>query len=365
MLVAVAIRAATALRLGEETVETHTPFDMELRRRLLFAIGILDTHSALDRGTIPILPSTVFTTPPLNINDQDMSPPNNVPSASSLRPTDMSHTAMIYEAMLCQRKLFELSESAQHAWEHWQKKVELVESFGKYVQGANYSVDDSASPIEQLQKISGHKIYVSLQLLLRRPPYRQPHNSVPPWDNFNILSAATNVLEQHLQPYTPDLKPWAWKNWVQWHALAVVLAELTLYPKGPAFDRAYSIATKSFHHYSKIVADSESGMLWKPIAKLMHRVQYVRQRSMNSEVINDPSSILGRLDYNTEATERRTIQEADMFDFMDWNLVNDGSDFSASNGSQIYVQDDTSDLDLNMPWLAWDTFLQDIILPDT
>jgi hypothetical protein len=364
MLVAVAIRAATALRLEDQTDTAYTLFDMQLRRRLLFAIGILDTYSALDRGTVPILRSTAFVTPPINIDDQDMSPPNNVPSASSLGFTEMSHTAMIHEAMLCQRKLYELSESTQHAWEHWPTRLGLVEAFGNYVQRATCSIGVSASPIQQLHKISGHRIYVSLQLLLRRPPYRQGHNCVPPWDDFDILDAATNVLEQHLQPLAPELKPWAWKNWVQWHALAVILAELTLHPKGPAFDRAYTIALKSFHHYSKIVADSKSGMLWKPIAKLMRRVQHVRQRETNSWVSNSHSSGLSRPDYSADSIDPRNIQTANMFDFTDWTFENDESDLAAS-GYQAYTQDDSSEHDSNIPWLAWDTFLIDTILPAT
>jgi hypothetical protein len=350
--------------LEDQTDNAYTPFDMQIRRRLLFAIGILDTYSALDRGTVPILRSTAFVTPPINVNDQDMSPPNNVPSAPSLEFTDMSHTAMIHEAMLCQRKLYELSESAQHAWEHWPARLELVEAFGNYVQRATCSIGVSASPIQKLHKISGHKIYVSLHLLLRRPPYRQHHNNVPPWDDFDILNAATNVLEQHLQPMALELKSWAWKNWVQWHALAVVLAELTLHPNGPAFDRAYTIALKSFHHYSKIVADSESGMLWKPIAKLMRRVQHVRQRETNSPDSNSHSSIRSHPDHSTGYIDPKTVQTAKIFDFTDWTFDKDELDLAASYEHQAYSQDDISQHDLNMPWLAWDTFLRDAIFPD-
>jgi hypothetical protein len=365
MLVAVAVRAATALRLGEESIERYLPFDVQLRRRLLFAIGILDTHSALDRGTVPILPSTAFGTPPLNINDHDMYAPDNAPNASSFEPTDMSHTVMIYEAMLCQRKLYELSESAEHAWETWPKRLELVETFGRYVKGVTCSTGSSRSPLEQLQRISGTKIYVSLQLILRRPPYRQPHNSVPPWDDFDVLIAAADVLEQHLQPLTPELKPWAWKNWVQWHALAVVLAELTMHPAGPSFDRAYSVAIKSFQHYSNIVADSESGMLWKPIAKLMRRVQRLRHNQTISLAQSGHTVSVRDEVVNMESFVAKTVQDPEMFDFTDWTFGDEALDHSTSNKIYEYIQDEVSPQIPDTPWLAWDTFLQDFILPGT
>ena len=81
-LVALAVRAATSLRL-EEGTETHTAFEIQVRRRLLFAISILNTHSTLDRSTVPILLSIAFAKPLLSINDKDMSLYVDVLSKSS------------------------------------------------------------------------------------------------------------------------------------------------------------------------------------------------------------------------------------------------------------------------------------------
>ncbi|XPS94644.1 hypothetical protein M3J09_003953 [Ascochyta lentis] len=106
-LVAVAVRATTAVGLGSEDIKSFSIFDLEIRRRLLYVVGILDTHSALDRGTIPILPRSAFHEPPSNINDSDMSPVNGIFAASRSEVTNMTHSAMIYEAMLCQRQMYE------------------------------------------------------------------------------------------------------------------------------------------------------------------------------------------------------------------------------------------------------------------
>jgi hypothetical protein len=365
MLVAVAVRAATALRLGEETPEEFFPFDLQVRRRLFFAIGILDTHSALDRGTLPILPSTAFQTPPLNINDEDMSPPHDVPKVSSSSgSTDMSHSAMIYDAMICQRKIVELSRSnTQKDWENWQTKLELVAAFENAVQTKHCKIRNPSDPIERLRKISGQKIVVSMQLLLRRPPYRQPHNTVPPWDDFNVLAAAADVLESHMQVMPADLAPWAWKNWVQWHALAVVLAELMVCPHGPSSDRAYSIAAKSFRHYARLVADSESGMLWKPISKLMRRVQRLRQDTCSEATQSLPDGAIahhGNLGNVSEDLDPSLLDDLDMFDFNSWSIDNDMSSIFFDSGSQAGTQVNDVQYDNGTPWLAWDSFLHDV-----
>jgi hypothetical protein len=334
---------------------------MQLRRRLLFTIGVLDTHSALDRGTIPILPSRAFHTPPLNINDQEMSAPNAVPTISASESTDMSHSLMTYQAMICQRRVYELSASSQNAWEVWSQKLQLVDAFGKYVEKVTASVNEDSSPLERLQKISGKKIYISLQLILRRPPYKQPHNVVPPWDDYNLLEAASNVLEQHMQPMPPELQLWVWKNWVQWHALAVILAELTIRPSGVQSDRAYSIATKSFQHYAKIVADSNSGMLWKPIARLMRRVQRTRE-NVHVDLTFSRAEEQERLHCSrppTASLDRGLDQDAEVFDMSHWNS---GHDFQPL--SDHFNLGDVGHNDGGTPWLAWDDFLQDVFIPD-
>ncbi|KAH7408510.1 hypothetical protein DE146DRAFT_376540 [Phaeosphaeria sp. MPI-PUGE-AT-0046c] len=361
-LVAVAVRLATALKLGDETTTIYTRFEIQLRRRLLYGIGILDTHSALDRGTVPILPSAVFAVPPLSINDVDMSPPNNVPNVSDTGLTEMSHTMMIYEAMLCQRQLYELSQTTSQSWDTWHKKLDLISSFQKYVRRLTSHINDSSAPLDKLLKISGHKILISLELLLRRPPYHNPRNSVPPWDEFDVTRAATNVLEHHLQPLSPELEPWAWKSWIQWHALAVVLAELATNPDGVESNRAYAIAKKSFQYYARIVADSKSGMLWKPIAKLMHRVEVARHDHFNKLgwTVAEHKGSSGSHPEDDLMELSNSIDDIS-FDFVSRHVNDHEADLS--EGYNDFVNNENSG-EPDMSWMAWDAFLQDISLAD-
>jgi hypothetical protein len=182
------------------------------------------------------------------------------------------------------------------------------------------------------------------------------------------LEAAAIVLELHLQPMPPDLHPWAWKNWVQWHALAIILAELLVRPQGLLSDRAYQIAMISFRHYAKIVADSESGMLWKPIAKLMRRVQKLRQGALvitASTTSNNDNEGLHQEEHEPFfMTRPKSINDLQMLDSIDWNF--DDPNWSA------FLNDDLAAQTQNIneanaeatPWLAWDSFLQDVSLPD-
>ncbi|KAG9190605.1 hypothetical protein G6011_08693 [Alternaria panax] len=101
----------------------------------------------------------------------------------------MSHTSMIYKAMICQRGFYEISDGVQNEWEQWTKKVKLLKEF-------------ETSITSNKTGTNGY--------------------------NSSLETSATEALEQHLRPMPVELQPWAWKNWVQWHALAVLLAELML-----------------------------------------------------------------------------------------------------------------------------------------
>jgi hypothetical protein len=279
-----------------------------------------------------------------------MSPEHGVTVPSSPAITDMTHSIMTYEAMLCQRKMYEL---AQSGISNWSGRLQLVAHFGAHVEKLKYRIGASRAPLHILIMSSGQKIHRSLELLLRRPPYRQPLDTVPLLGDFDIMLAATEVLELHLQTPPPELSPWAWKNWVQWHALAVVLAELLTKPSGPLADRAIAIASKSFRYYAHIVADSQSGMLWKPIARLMRRVQRVRQASVASQEHSAPPR---PAEGNVSDTGPPSSNDDDMFEGLNWSLDEEMTVPLVDHESWSLGVDDEQ-----TPWLAWDSFLQDMV----
>jgi hypothetical protein len=98
-----------------------------------------------------------------------------------------------------------------------------------------------------------------------------------------VLEHSTKLLQQELVTKSAEFAPWAWKSWVRWNALAIVLVELCSQSPGESYDAAYSIAVQSFNHYSSLIADTDTGMLWKPITKLMRRLQQLKHYNAISE----------------------------------------------------------------------------------
>lgn len=270
-LVAVAVRLASALGLGSENPTSMSGFELELRRRLWYVICLLDTQATLDRGSIPLVSYGALGPPPLSVNDSDISP-TFMPSSPSEGFTDMTVVLMTFEAMTCHKRLCEIGGNA----EDWPAKLELISAFDHSYHQKYIDRDDVDTPVKRLCQLGAQSILASMHLLLRRPPYRQARNWIPASDDFDIMDMAAKVLADHLRVESEGLSPWAWEQWVPWYALAVVLAELCNRPNAPASDSAYLLAERTYQRYSRPITDPDSGMLWKPIAKLLRRVQRLR-----------------------------------------------------------------------------------------
>lgn len=244
-------------------------------------------------------------------------------------------------------------DSAHGRLSTWSKRVQLVVDFGTYVGELEQQVGNSRAPMHVLIVTSGRKIHRSLKLLLRRSPYRQSTDTVPPCDGLDVMLAAMEVLELHLDTPPPELEPWAWKNWVQWHALAVLLAELLMRSSDPFADQAFGVASNAYRYFARIVADSHSGMLWKPIARLIRRVQDARQISS--------CHIRDIVDLDLGMVSDYTITEAPIADSLRFF-----EPFAKSHYKEAAdeVEDEVNTFETEpdqQSWLAWDEILEDII----
>jgi hypothetical protein len=288
-LLAVAVRAGTALRLGQEERREVKPMELQLRRRLWYCIALLDTHASYDRGTPPMIRWVDLGPAPLLLNDEEMAQPV-MPISSTLNFNDMSFFALMSRGMVCQQQISSISDCSENGWT---ARLQVVSSFEISITQDYIITNKDATPLERFTKQVAKAIIASMHLVLRRPPYKQISGLVPSSDKFNVLEHSTKHLREILATKSTEFAPWAWKSLVPWNALAIVLVELCSHPSGEIYDAAYSIAIQSFNHYSNLIADTNTGMLWKPIKKLMRRVQQLKHSNRISE---QPLSLISRLD---------------------------------------------------------------------
>ncbi|KAM0231797.1 hypothetical protein ACHAP5_010953 [Fusarium lateritium] len=353
-LVSLAVRTVDALRLGDEEPGEFSLFDLEIRRRLLFTIGLLDSYSSLDRGTLPIMSGAQFSQRPCIVNDSDIWPQctSIVPSPI---PLDMAFSEILYESVVLHRNIVAMSCNAEV---DWSAGLALVQNFERLTKERYSQIRETDVPILRLLKIAAGQIAVSMHLLLRRPPYRQVREKVPE-DGFKVLEIAASVLQVHMAPKDPELVQWNWKSGPKWHALAVVLAELCARPPGPDFDEFFPIAVEAFGKIAGEVADGKSGRIWKPMARLFKIAEQRKQAKAKSmQVLLDPEP--GTSDAVPE------IAECDAAGFTPSSL--DSAAFLDQIGmSEMPIANQfDGDLDASYltPWDSWENTVRDMYFSD-
>ncbi|QIW97077.1 hypothetical protein AMS68_002595 [Peltaster fructicola] len=320
-LLPIAIRIASSLHIP--ALLTTEPGDY-MRVNLWYSIGMLDLQSSFDRGSQPLLRGQDFPIPAADVGGPDLALTGPLKHFST-----MTTSLMTYQAMLCQRELMESTAIAlvtgqlQHEW--WSAQLRTFRRFEQYV--ANISVacgggTSTAIPLQSFTMAVAKESLLTMRLLLYRPLQKLSGQLKPPQPDFDILQSAVNVLESAEFKVQPEYAKWSWYTWVKWYALAIALAELCRTPR-PWQDhilQAWNVAAMSYDKYAQLVADTDQGLLWRPIDKLMGRTRQI---------------CLAQIPLPPEMHHELTSQQA----MLDDNLQ-------------------------EMDWFQWDTFIHDVMAPD-
>ncbi|KAF2814508.1 uncharacterized protein BDZ99DRAFT_471927 [Mytilinidion resinicola] len=364
-LVALAIRLANGQ--GIPTVEDprSSLLDKEAKRRVWYCIGLLDIQTSLDRGSVPLLRPEEFQRPPAYVNDAELT---GLPTTSG-GFTDMSPSLVTHLAMVSYRRLgYDFTSRGSQSRDQlqtWNDRLGVLTRFENEMQERVVRYCDDSDPLQFNAKMTASHIAASVRLLLYRPMHRTPQESRPPPDEFDVLIAATGVVERSLfKNRPPILNPWGWFIWVPWYALAVVLAEICTQPDHPSINRAWTAAESAFEQYSQQIADAYTGMLWRPIVKLMKKTRMVlHNRYKTADILtghafeNAPTQTTTTLrsTIKPEESPREFLQDGGVPD-MDQNLFAgpiEDKDLVAALDSLGHFTDPS-------PWMDWDLFLDDV-----
>ncbi|KAI0837682.1 fungal-specific transcription factor domain-containing protein [Hypoxylon sp. FL0890] len=315
-LLSLPIRLAQGLNLHRESSNAYfSPYEAELRRRLWWQLIVLDIRASEDRGTRTVVALDSWDTRmPLNINDADFGQDTRGPLVEREGPTDMTfylctahcsnlflhieHAQGAQGAMRAnpntaiaggeERSSTASSGAPNQTVEETTRQAQALES--RFVVGAdpNHVPSYLASVMVRLVIL---KLWLSLQYPVhprRRPqtpsvgqqgPTTRAGQGTGIFPHEATLRTALSIMELNVYlgkgPYGDRFSWWS-DTYVQWHPLAVVLAELCTQTKGELVDRAWRTVEDVFPRWSEVIADTKSGTLWRPIRKLYKKAKAAR-----------------------------------------------------------------------------------------
>ncbi|KAI0452485.1 fungal-specific transcription factor domain-containing protein [Xylaria acuta] len=329
-LLGLPIRLAQALNIhqdGDGTPHSRlTPFEAEQRRRLWWQLIVLDIRAAEDRGTGTIIARGSYDVRlPHNIDDVEFGPDTTTPLRDRPGPSDATFGLFTAQSS----GIFLWSEYARQnvGEEETVRRARHLEE--QFVKGA-----DPGHVGSYLASVTVRLIILKMWLVMRYPlhprggtmpgtaagqgktapstlPARDvaaipdvsgsgssaspsstttttaisPRRASPFVSHQSTLRTAVSIMElaefSESGPYSDRFRWWA-ETYVQWHPLAVTLAELCAQTEGDVVEHAWQVVEVVFPRWSDRIADLKRGSLWRPIRKLYKKAKAAREAALST-----------------------------------------------------------------------------------
>lgn len=330
---------------------------------------MLDGHCSNDRGSDTIIRAPEYDTKlPLNIFDEDISPESTVLPPERVGFTPMTPCLMIQSCMelfwrLCYVQLSDYERPPLPMQYDWGKRQAWVESQLQFLQDKFLRhCDENASLLQMFVKRCGESMGPLLRLVALRPIQRHPAARPPRVDNKVILKLAVDLLNITGKIYQdPAVVQFGWYIWVQWHPLAVALAELCSQTEGPLVEEAWHVVDTAFNQFADLVADSRRGMLWRPIEKLYKKA---KANKAARDAQKKPQLSVGEqsFDFSSQPSSGGGFQLPSQQSSMDDTTT--GFD-KLDVGNDVFNWAPTTEEPIDMAWLDWATFTKDFTMSDS
>ncbi|KAL1839240.1 hypothetical protein VTJ49DRAFT_1718 [Mycothermus thermophilus] len=265
-----------------------SPFQVEMRRRLFWALCVLDLRCAEDQGTdLTIVPGTFDTRLPLNINDSDISPDSTELPEPREGTTDMAFSLVRYEICALARRLY--TESAGmtppfpcDAGRSLEEREALLMEISERVQ-ERLLKDNNSSMFWVASNVARVIIAKMILVIYQSVLFPGPENDRLSEDvRARLLNAALDVFEYSHQLNTdPRFKQWRWlfQTWSHWNALGYALVEVSQRPWGPKAERIWAALNLTFQSPNPAELEKLAchHALWMPLRKLYLKVKKHRE----------------------------------------------------------------------------------------
>ncbi|OGM50436.1 C6 transcription factor [Aspergillus bombycis] len=289
-MLSMALRIAQAILLHlPELPFPVRPFERELRRRLWTHIGLLDIQCSLERASEPMMQAKwVDSNPPSNVNDCDISFGMDGPVQEAGGFTDMTFAMMTLKAQSTVR-LLNFSDFIDKTVSCVNKRQQLVIEFQETASKLLQNSQPDKIPFHWYTRQVAEIISASLQLIVLRPLQRNTNFVPPRVRGDRLLQIAVDVLKKSKTVRNdPRGQPWRWCEFmfVPWHSLAVAIAELCVCEDHSLIESFWGPVREAYENMGDLIADSRSGMIWKPMEKIMAQAEAKR-----NELLAAPDAI--------------------------------------------------------------------------
>jgi hypothetical protein len=294
MMMGLVIRMGHALGLHRDGAhfEHLTPYEIEMRRRVWWALCVLDVRASEDQGTDYTIARGSFDTElPLNINDADIEPETTQMPTAREGVTDMTFPLVSFEICKVTRQM--MAQSAKEGAPGIEEQSRLLsEIYEKLDRGyLQYSVE-SGNITYWVGVIVARLVMAKMTLLIYLPVlFSSPSEHFSDEIRTKLLVAAIETAEyNHALNAEQACRQWRWayQTYTHWHAIVYLLIEISRRLWSPIVERAWV----ALHSPWLIPAQSHMNKdlrVWVPLRKLTAKARKHRDAELE-RLRSDPQA---------------------------------------------------------------------------
>ncbi|KAI0428018.1 hypothetical protein F5Y09DRAFT_344098 [Xylaria sp. FL1042] len=289
MMTGLVIRMAQSLGLQRDG--THfkhlTPYEVDMRRRVWYALCSLDVRASEDQGTdFTIQPGSFDTKLPLNINSDDIAVDTKQTPAEREGITDMT-------GAIVQTQISNISRRVVSPSVGLEEQSRLIGSIYTTLEERYLRFSTESENIQSWVIVVVTRLVVAKLTLFTHLPvlFSSPGEHFSQEIRNKLLIAAIEVAEfNHALNAEKASHQWRWvyQTYTHWHAVVYLLIEICRRPWSPIIERSWT----ALHSPWLIPAKSKLNKdmrTWVPLRKLMLKARKHRDDELE-RLRHDPSA---------------------------------------------------------------------------
>ena len=286
MMTGLVIRMAQYLGLQRDGSHFKhlTPFEIEMRRRVWWAVYALDLRASEDQGTDLTIASGSFDTKiPLNIDEADIDPESKQMPTERDGVTDMSIARINIGLCNIMREMMAIGVNDGVAGLEDQSRL-LNDIYERYEQGYFQYTTESGNIAYWVGVTVARLVMAKMTLIVFLPVlFSSPSEHFSDEIRIKLLVAAIEVAEyNHALNAEQACRQWRWiyQTYTHWHAIVYLLIETSRRPWSPIVERAWVALHSSWLIPAQTPVDKNSRM-WFPLRKLTAKARKHRDAELN------------------------------------------------------------------------------------
>ncbi|KAK6394708.1 hypothetical protein LTR65_001499 [Meristemomyces frigidus] len=280
---------AQLMGMHEDPGEAYTPYEAELRRRLWWHICGLESRGVEEGGTrtssIMQGHNVQF---PANLNDCDLDPRATEVPESRSGVTDITFVRLRWEILRLVHGIFSVRRQKGEDGRPFSSQTLQSEQNKIFVHTKARLETEYASHLHasrpydwmSLQFLEG--MFIKARMIIDYPFGHIPTKDMSAGERLHLLQCSVHIIAfTHVLAIDDRLESWLWffRGYVQWHSLAIVVAELGHSSNKMFAHSAWAVLDPILADWDKMYQSKKDEPAWEHVNILIERAKQKRHHS--------------------------------------------------------------------------------------